>query len=142
MPSVATVFNWKSKYPEFVEQYTRACEERAEYQFEEMQDIADDGRNDWMEMVNKKGENVGWKVNGEAVQRSKLRVETRKWAMAKMMPKRFGDRLQVDGNDPIKHDVTHKFAAASDEQLFELAAKFAAQNQQRTEDMDRQDSNT
>ncbi len=61
---------------------------------EEIQDIADDGTNDWMEVNGR--EVTGWKENGESIQRSKLRVDTRKWLMAKMKPKRYGDAINTD----------------------------------------------
>lgn len=56
-------------------------------------DIADNGSNDWME-VNYGGQE-SWQTNGEALQRSRLRVETRKWLMAKMQPRKYGDKLDV-----------------------------------------------
>lgn len=59
-------------------------------------DIADDGSNDWMERFNKDGESIGWVVNGEAVQRSKLRVDARKWALSKLLPKKYGDKIDVN----------------------------------------------
>lgn len=95
MPGMTTVFEWLHDIPDFAEQYTRAKEESADALAEEILDISDDGRNDWMERYNKDGEAYGWKVNGEAVQRSKLRVDSRKWLMAKMKPKRYGDALDL-----------------------------------------------
>lgn len=95
MPVASTVFLWMSKYPEFSKQYARAKEESADAMAEEVLDIADDGRNDWMEIHDKDGEAVGYKFNGEAAQRSKLRVDTRKWLMAKMKPKKYGDSLDL-----------------------------------------------
>ena len=38
----------------------------------------------------------GPRADGEVVQRAKLRVDTRKWLLSKLAPKRYGDRLQVD----------------------------------------------
>lgn len=96
MPSKATVFNWLRKHPEFVDQYTRAKEESAYAHFEDMMDIADDGTNDWMEAHDKDGESRGWRENGEAIQRSRLRVETRKWALSKLLPKKFGEKVQTE----------------------------------------------
>jgi hypothetical protein len=78
MPCVATVFNWLRIHPEFLEQYTRAKEEQADALAEDMLDIADDGTNDWMERTDKEGQPLGWQINGEHVQRSRLRIETRK----------------------------------------------------------------
>jgi hypothetical protein len=62
---------------------------------EEILDIADDGSNDWMEKLDKDGKSVGWAVNGEAVQRSKLRVDARKWIASKLKPKKYGDKLDT-----------------------------------------------
>lgn len=90
-PAVSTVFMWITRHPEFAEQYTRAKEDQATAMAEEIIDIADDGTNDWM-AVNRGG-NVAWVANGEALQRSRLRVDTRKWLMSKMVPKKYGERL-------------------------------------------------
>lgn len=95
MPDHATVFRWFRTHPEFLEQYDRAKQESADAMQEDLLDIADDGTNDWMEDQYMKGKSPGWKVNGEAVQRSKLRVDTRKWLMAKMKPKKYGDSLDL-----------------------------------------------
>lgn len=94
MPSVTTIFNWFRTRPEFLEQYTRAKEESSDAMADEVLDIADDGTNDWME-INMKGQGSYWKVDQEAVQRSKLRVDTRKWLMSKMKPKKYGDKLDL-----------------------------------------------
>tara|TARA_R100001530_G_scaffold16179_1_gene14295 strand:+ start:61 stop:534 length:474 start_codon:yes stop_codon:yes gene_type:complete len=91
MPNKATVFKWLRKYPRFNDQYAKAKEESVDALFEEIIDIADDGSNDWMESNNP--ENPGYRANGEALQRSRLRVDTRKWALSKLKPKKYGDRL-------------------------------------------------
>lgn len=93
MPSSATMFSWLRSKPEFLEQYERAKEESADALVEEMLDIADDGTNDWMEKYDKEGACIGWQVNGEHVQRSRLRLDTRKWAASKLKPKKYGDRI-------------------------------------------------
>ena len=64
---------------------------------EQLIDIADNGDNDWVKRENKEGE-AWWKLNGENINRSKLRVETRKWILARMMPKIYGDRIDVTSN--------------------------------------------
>lgn len=65
--------------------------------------IADDGANDWMEKRNQNGELVGYTLNGEHVQRSKLRIETRLKLLAKWNPTKYGDKVDLnhgnqDGN--------------------------------------------
>ena len=79
-----------------------------------MLDIADDGSNDWME-----SQEGGVDYNGDAVQRSKLRIDTRKWMAAKLAPKKYGD------------STTIKHADANGEKLAEVddvtrAARLAA----------------
>lgn len=89
MPSPVTIFAWFRTYPEFLNQYARATEERSEAMAEDILDIADDGTNDWMEI---NGRDI---PDQEAIQRSKLRVEARKWLMSKMKPKKYGDKVDL-----------------------------------------------
>jgi hypothetical protein len=88
-PAVSTVFRWIREDETFQKQYARACEERTEAMAEDVLDISDDGRNDWMRTRG------GYVVNRETTERSKLRIETRKWLMAKMKPKKYGDKIDV-----------------------------------------------
>ena len=95
MPSVETIFRWIRTYPEFNDQYARAKREAADAMSEDLLDIADDGTNDWMEDNYDKGKTPGYALNGENIQRSKLRVDTRKWLMAKMKPRIYGEKLDM-----------------------------------------------
>lgn len=96
MPSKQAVLRWLARNESFRAQYVRAKEEGAEAIAEELFDIADDGSNDWMEKLDKDGEVIGYQLNGEHVQRSKLRIDTRKWYLSKIMPKKYGERIQHD----------------------------------------------
>lgn len=111
MPSKQAALRWLTKHEEFRSQYVRAKEQGAEALAEEMFDIADDGSNDWMEKKDKDGEAIGWQLNGEHVRRSQLRIDTRKWYLSKIMPKKYGDKVQTDSV------VTHKFEEVDDEAL-------------------------
>lgn len=96
MPSSSTIFRWlldESK-KEFWEQYEKARNIQAENMFEELLDIADDGSNDWMERENKDGSTFTT-LNAEAIGRSRLRVDTRKWYLSKVLPKKFGEKLDM-----------------------------------------------
>ncbi|MER9574889.1 terminase small subunit protein [Mesorhizobium sp. M0400] len=95
MPAASTVFLWLSRHPEFSERYTRAREAQAEAMAEDTLDIADDGTNDFKKTTNADG-STDDVFNSEHVQRSKLRVDTRKWLMAKMAPKKYGDKLDLN----------------------------------------------
>lgn len=76
MPDKATVFRWLAKHEAFRDQYTRAQEDRAVAMSEDILEIADD--------------------EGADVQRARLRVDTRKWLMSKMAPKKYGDKQEID----------------------------------------------
>jgi hypothetical protein len=93
MPDKATVFRWLAKHQEFRDQYAIAREGQADALFDEIIDIADDGSNDWMERKNADGQNIGWTENGEALRRSALRVDARKWIVSKLLPKKYGERI-------------------------------------------------
>jgi len=105
MPAARTVREWQQNDPEVSAAIARAREEGFDAIAAECLDIADDSRNDWMNRAADKGDDQALQFNGEHVQRSKLRVETRLKLLAKWDPKRYGERLAVD------HGVQDNLAA-------------------------------
>lgn len=101
IPSRGTFYVWLKDDEALQDKYARACEVRSEKMFEEMLDIADDGTNDYMTVV--KGD-IAYNVEDkEVVNRSRLRIDTRKWILSKMQPKKYGDRLDVtSGGEKIQ----------------------------------------
>ena len=91
LPSRKLFNEWLRDLSGLSDQYVRACVDRADSIFEEIIDIADDSSQDVIHT--EKGE----VLNSEFVQRSKLRVDARKWAVSKMNPKKYGDK-QVNEN--------------------------------------------
>lgn len=91
LPDKSTINLWRYKYPQFSAQYAQAKLNQADLLAEEMLDIADDGTNDWMQSFGEEGE-IAYKLNGEHVQRSRLRIDTRKFLAAKLLPKQYGDK--------------------------------------------------
>lgn len=89
MPVQSTVFQWLVSNDRFRAAYELAKRLLAETLSEEILDISDDGSSDFTE-----GES-GKTFNPEHVQRSKLRVDSRKWLAAKLAPKRYGDSTAV-----------------------------------------------
>lgn len=102
MPSTGTVCRWLVNNLEFQEQYARARENQADTLADEILDIADNANNDWMERLSDEDKNPGWVINGECVQRSRLRVDARKWAAAKLKPQKYGDSLNLGGGLNLK----------------------------------------
>lgn len=94
MPDAATIFRWLRINKEFREQYEAAKQESTDAMAEDIQDIADNGTNDYIEKERPDGTMVEV-FNSEHVQRSRLRIDTRKWLMAKMKPKKYADKLDL-----------------------------------------------
>lgn len=76
MPDKSTVFRWIAEQEGFRDKYAKATEARADAIFEEMFDIADDVTPDSAEVA-----------------KARLRVDTRKWALARMNPRKYGDKV-------------------------------------------------
>ena len=95
-PDVDTIFQWRYKNPEFADQYDKAKAHQAGLLAEEIIDIADDGLNDTY--VNDDGKVI---TDSDVIQRSRLRVDARKWVAARLLPKVYGDKQQVE--------TTHRF---------------------------------
>lgn len=89
MPNASNVIRWQDDHPEFAQQYARARERGYQVMAEELLEIADEGKNDWMEREGVKT------PNHELVARSRLRLDTRKWLLSKALPKIYGDKLQT-----------------------------------------------
>lgn len=106
MPDRASVYNWLQKNQDFFGQYTRAREVQAEHYADEINDIADDGSNDYM-MVMRGAQEVEV-INHENIQRSRLRVDSRKWIVSKLLPKKYGDKVQTEISGPEGAPLTLK----------------------------------
>lgn len=123
MPNAGTVCRWLASNETFREQYERAREAQADTLADELLDIADDGTNDWMERYDDEDKKRGWVENGEALARSRLRVDTRKWVAAKLKPKKYGDKQQVEHSGAVQVDHTARVQAEIDEVLGRSAPK-------------------
>jgi hypothetical protein len=104
MPHRDTVRRWLRDKPDFSNSYARAHEEYADAVFEELLEIADDSANDYMERETRKG--ITYVLKAEAVSRSKLRVDTRKWMLARLAPKKYGDKPDANQGSEVVIKVT------------------------------------
>jgi hypothetical protein len=94
IPARSTVMRWIFKIPEFQDKYTLAREQQADFYFEEILEIADGSEKD--SYIDEKGNQ---RVDHENINRSRLRVDTRKWVIARLAPKKYGDRVEFDAED-------------------------------------------
>lgn len=120
MPVRQTIITWllDEDKKEFLDQYNTARELGHSELFEQLLEIADDGTNDYMERESKDGSTYEV-VNSEVVQRSKLRVDTRKWYLSKLAPKIYGDKMDITSGgekfDKAPVEVTVKIEQALDD---------------------------
>lgn len=117
MPAKSTVFRWLSLNTAFSDQYAKAKEEQAESLFDEILDIADDGRNDYMSSVDDEG-GLAYKLMGENIQRSRLRLDARKWMAGKLRPKKYGEKIEHEHSGSLSVSVNEM----SDDDLASIAA--------------------
>lgn len=94
MPNASTVHAWVLEDKEgFSKKYARARDIQAENMFDEILEISDDGSNDYMTIT--KGRETYNVEDREVTTRSRLRVDSRKWYLSKVLPKKFGDKLDL-----------------------------------------------
>ena len=75
-PAASTVYVWLDRFPDFAEKYARAREAATEDMLEDILEIAD--------------------RDGLDPQEKRVRIDTRKWVMGRLKPKKYGDKQTVD----------------------------------------------
>jgi hypothetical protein len=84
----STFMLWVSQDAALADRYAQAREDFIEKVASELMDISDqdpetvDGKKDWA-----------------AIQKHKLQVDTRKWLLSKLAPKKYGDMIKLAGHD-------------------------------------------
>lgn len=94
--SPAIIFKWLADEDkkDFLDKYARAKEFQAELMVEDILTIADETGNDTITKTGINGESYDV-PNNEWINRSKLRVDARKWIASKLLPKKYGDKLDI-----------------------------------------------
>ena len=84
----STFMRWVDADAKLAERYAHAREDLIERMANEVLELADsevpetgDGKRDW-----------------QAIQQRKLQVDSRKWLLSKLAPKKYGDRLELAGD--------------------------------------------
>ncbi len=108
MPPLSVVFQWLHRQPPFAENYARARQTWADAEFEKMMQIADTVQIGEKTKTTKDG--FVEVITGDMTDHRRLQVDTRKWALARMFPKKFGDATLLKHADPdgnaLKVEVT------------------------------------
>jgi len=110
-----STFNlWVDQDKELAEKYARAREDLIEKLAEETLQIAD-------EPV---GSTESGSTDSGAVKKQKLQVDTRKWLLSKLAPRKYGEKIQLAGDkeNPIEIKSTIDTTKLSTETLAEIMA--------------------
>lgn len=129
MPNISTVLDWADKDKDgFRSRYSTAMDFRAQVMFEEMLEIADESPKKC----------YGEPGTGEASARAmaeKLRVDARKWMLARMAPKRYGEKItqEISGPDggPVKTEGEYR-VTPEDEKVIRRIAEARARVQKQS----------
>jgi len=98
IPTATTVFRWLAddEHLAFREQYTRAREAQAHNLADEILHIADTPVLGVETKIKPDGERET--TEGDMLGHRKLQVDSRKWYLSKVLPKVYGDKLELAGN--------------------------------------------
>jgi hypothetical protein len=97
MPEPLAVYKLRTADASFALRYAQARDAQLESWEDEIVDISSDGRNDWLEREFKSGR-IEKVLDREHFERSRLRVDAKKWIMAKRNPARYGDAMRIEGD--------------------------------------------
>jgi hypothetical protein len=102
MPSQQTVYTWLRKHPEFLEMYEIARQDLAHTMANQIQEIIDEKP---LQVVDEAG-NI--KYDSGSIADKRLRMDGRKWLAAKYLPRVYGERTVVAGDEtnPVAHKVS------------------------------------
>lgn len=88
-------YYWNNKEPEVFEAYARAREIQAHRWADELISLADDTSEDQKMGKDRRGSDRPY-FDVDHIHRVKLRIDTRKWLLSKILSKFYGDKLEVD----------------------------------------------
>ena len=95
------MLDWINAVSSRAEMYARAREDRSDKLADEIVAISDEC--EYQPVTDMSGKTVALVFDKTAVARNKLRVDARKWIAAKLKPRVYGDKVQVEGS--VDHKV-------------------------------------
>lgn len=114
MPNISNVFEWLIKYPEFRDKYTCARDIQADVIFEKVREVCEnteEGETTETKLI--EGFEVeSKKSKGDMIAHRRLKVDTYKWMLGKMSPKKYGEHIEVAHSGNI--DTTMRIVTKDD----------------------------
>jgi len=96
MPSRQAIYSWVIRHPDFADKYARSTSLREDYLFDEIIEIADTPQLGTKKVIKPDGSVET--TEGDMIEHRRLRIDARKWALARMSPRKYGDRQINDTN--------------------------------------------
>ena len=97
MPDRATVCRWLEANEGFRDRYVRAREALMDFYAEQILTISFDETGDII--IDQDGDRSKTVANHAKVQRDRLKVDSLKWTCSRLFPKRYGDKMELLGQD-------------------------------------------
>lgn len=91
-----TFFQWIDKDKSKSNQYARAVNERAEYLAEDLIDLVE--KRDDIVYSDESGK---LRTDAVLVQAKRLEVDTKKWIVSKLFPKKYGDKIGLETDESL-----------------------------------------
>lgn len=126
-PREDVVLRWASdpSHP-FSDRYARAREVGYLRMADQLVDIADDSTNDFMLKAVDKDGGVVMGVNREVLERTRLRIDTRKWLLAKALPKIYGEKVAVDHGGKVEQVHSEAPQPTGDDHMAHITQRYMA----------------
>jgi hypothetical protein len=111
MPSQSTIYVWLREIDDFTEMYTRAREDQIDTNVDQIIAIADEMPPTFTDKDGRKTLDSSW-INWQ-----KNRIDARKWSAIKLKPRKYGDRVGLEGVEGGAPIVTQE---TSSERMLEI----------------------
>jgi hypothetical protein len=102
--TAAAVLKWAKRYPEFGKQYAQACELKYNLYADELDETLNEADRAALDP----------ECGTQRIAALRLRIDTRKWQLGKMLPKIYGDRTQMVLETANPADILPKHTAEQD----------------------------
>jgi hypothetical protein len=107
-PDASLILEWANSDDAFGQRYARAKMLQIQLLADDIIDISADGAHDTITKVDKHG-NSYQSCDHEWLGRSRLRVDSAKWLASKLLPKIYGEKLQIETvkDDSLSKAIEH-----------------------------------
>jgi hypothetical protein len=120
MPSTDTLYKWLAAAPHFTASYARARDQCMDRWADEIIAIADDAAGDYYE-----DDQGNQKFDNQNPQRSKLRIDTRKWVMSKIS-RRYADKVEIEQTVTLQDEPDNMIQARVEARMARMGMVLAA----------------